>query len=104
LPRSLDPDAPLTRQVSEVIRSGDTASLVELLREHPELARARIGERTLLHVVTDWPGHVPDAAAKIAALVGAGADVIARFTGPHTETPAALGGQQRRAPAVNSRH
>ena len=37
--------------------------------------------------MTDWPGHVPEAAAKIAALVAAGADVNARFTGPHTETP-----------------
>ena len=43
--------------------------------------------RTLLHAVTDWPGHVPEAAAKVAALVAAGADVNARFTGPHTETP-----------------
>ena len=41
----------------------------------------------MLHVVTDWPGHVPEAGAKIAALVAAGADVNARFTGPHTETP-----------------
>jgi ketosteroid isomerase-like protein len=90
---TLHPDAPLARKVTEVIRSGDAASLHELLREHPELAAARIGDpergqsRTLLHVVTDWPGHVPEAAAKIAALVAAGADVNARFSGPHTETP-----------------
>jgi hypothetical protein len=72
----------------DVIRTGDAASLAMLLRDHPTLARARIGEsRTLLHVVTDWPGHVPDAAAKIAALVAAGADVDARFTGSHAETP-----------------
>ena len=43
--------------------------------------------RTLLHIVTDWPGHVPEAGAKIAALVAGGADVDARCTGPHTETP-----------------
>ena len=43
--------------------------------------------RTLLHVVTDWPGHYPNGAATVAALVAAGADVNARFTGPHTETP-----------------
>src|SRR6185369_12898403 len=59
----------------------------------PALARARLGDpargqsRTLLHVVTDWPGNVPQAAAKVAALVAAGADVNARFTGPHSETP-----------------
>ena len=38
-------------------------------------------------MVTDWPGNVPEAAAKIRALVAAGADVNARFTGPHSETP-----------------
>jgi ankyrin repeat protein len=43
--------------------------------------------RTLLHVVTDWPGHYPNGPDTVAALVEAGADVNARFTGPHTETP-----------------
>ena len=56
---------------TEVIRSGDAAALEQLLREHPELATARLGgprkgmSRTLLHVVTDWPGHVPEAGAKV---------------------------------------
>src|SRR3954469_4449025 len=92
-PPRLRPDAPLTRKVTETIRSGDAAALEQLLRAHPALAHARLGDaerpqsRTLLHVVTDWPGKVPDAAAKIRALVAAGADVNARFTGPHTETP-----------------
>jgi ketosteroid isomerase-like protein/ankyrin repeat protein len=92
-PPRLRPDGPLARKVTEVIRSGDVASLEHLLREHPVLATARIGaaergqSRTLLHVVTDWPGNIPEAGAKIRALVAAGADVNARFTGPHTETP-----------------
>jgi uncharacterized protein len=92
-PPRLRPDGPLARKVTEVIRSGDVASLEQLLRENPVLATARIGapergqSRTLLHVVTDWPGNVPEAGAKIRALVAAGADVNARFTGPHTETP-----------------
>ena len=38
-------------------------------------------------MLTDWPGHFPDAPGKVAALVAAGADVNARFTGPHSETP-----------------
>jgi uncharacterized protein len=92
-PPRLHPDGPLALRLAEVIRRGDAASLEQLLREHPQLATARLGDpgqgqsRTLLHVVTDWPGHVPEAAAKIAALVAAGADVNARLTGPHTETP-----------------
>jgi ankyrin repeat protein len=43
--------------------------------------------RTLLHVVTDWPGHYPNGPQTVAALVAAGADVNGRFAGPHTETP-----------------
>ena len=43
--------------------------------------------RTLLHVATDWPGHFPNGPQTVSALVDAGADVNARFTGPHTETP-----------------
>jgi hypothetical protein len=91
-PSKLDPDAPLARRLTEVIRSGEAAELEQLLLDRPDLATARLGDpeqgmsRTLLHVVTDWPGHVPEAAAKIAALVAAGADVNARFTGPHNET------------------
>ena len=45
------------------------------------------GGRTLLHVATDWPGHLPNVADTIGALVAAGADVDARFTGEHAETP-----------------
>ena len=78
--------------MTDVIRSGTAAELEQLLREHPALPHARLGDergqsRTLLHIVTDWPGNVPEPAAKIRALVAAGADVDARFTGPHTETP-----------------
>jgi uncharacterized protein len=90
-PPRLPPDAPLARRLTETIRSGTAGELEELLRAQPALGGARLGHalgpsRTLLHVVTDWPGNVPDAAGKIRALVAAGADVNARFTGPHTET------------------
>jgi uncharacterized protein len=93
----LDTEDPLAAAAVTAIHSGDVAILRRLLAEQPRLATARLGDydgrpdggmsRTLLHVVTDWPGHYPNGAATVAALVGAGAEVNARFTGPHTETP-----------------
>jgi hypothetical protein len=87
-------EEPLAGAVVEAIHAGDLASLRGLLAEHPWLATARLGDdepggmsRTLLHVVTDWPGHFPNGAATVALLVEAGADVNARFRGPHAETP-----------------
>lgn len=43
--------------------------------------------RTLLHIATDWPGHYPNNAAVLTALIEAGAEVNAQFSGPHSETP-----------------
>jgi ankyrin repeat protein len=89
---------PLARAAVDAIHKGDVEALQRLLRENPGLATARIAAgpescepgtltRTLLHVATDWPGHFPHGVATVAALIAAGADVNARFTGPHTETP-----------------
>jgi ankyrin repeat protein len=90
----IDTDTPVAVAVVDAIRTGDVAGLRRLLADHPGLATARFGDtgpdgmsRTLLHVATDWPGHFPNGTATVAALVAAGADVNARFTGPHTETP-----------------
>ncbi|MBY0507825.1 MAG: hypothetical protein K2X03_28185 [Bryobacteraceae bacterium] len=73
----------------QAIRSGDTATLRRLLSADPALARATPdGERTLLHIATDWPGHFPHVRDTIAALAAHGADVNAKFLGPaHSETP-----------------
>src|SRR5687768_87034 len=88
-------DAPLAVAAVEAIHKGDVESLQGLLQQNPGLATARLGgtddckgmSRSLLHVATDWPGHFPNGARTVAALIAAGADVNARFTGPHTETP-----------------
>jgi uncharacterized protein len=91
---TIDTRDPLAIAVVDAIHTGDGAALKRLLEAHPELATARLGDddpggmsRTLLHVVTDWPGHYPNGAATVAVLVGAGADPSARFRGPHAETP-----------------
>ncbi len=74
--------------VGDTIRSGDVPELRRLLAEHPNLADARLdGQRTLLHVVTDWPGNFRNARETISALVEFGADVNAPFLGRHSETP-----------------
>jgi ankyrin repeat protein len=84
---SLHSDGPLAIAAAEAIRSGDIEALKRLLTENPGLAIARIGPRTLLHVAADWPGHFPNGASTVAALVANGADVNAQFIGAHTETP-----------------
>ena len=85
--RVLAVDDPLALAATAAIRTGDLVRLRSLLAEQPWLAAARIGPRSLLHVVADWPGHVPHGARTVSTLVEAGADVNARFLGGHVETP-----------------
>lgn len=90
-------DDPVAVAAVDAIHGGNVEALRRLLTDHPWLARARLGgnsacgtremSRTLLHVVTDWPGHYPRGPETVAALVAAGADVNASFAGPHSETP-----------------
>jgi ankyrin repeat protein len=86
----IDTRDPLAVAVVDAIHLGDVASLRRLLHDHPELGRARLGDvvqsRTLLHVVTDWPGHFPNGAEVIVVLTRAGAEVNAPFHGQHAET------------------
>jgi uncharacterized protein len=91
---TIDTEDPIAVAVVDAIHQGDVPALRRLLMENPELATARLGDddpegmsRTLLHVVTDWPGHFPNGPETVAALVEAGAVVDARFRGPHAETP-----------------
>jgi len=75
--------------IGNAIRSGDVATLTQLVAADPTLAHARLdGERTLLHIATDWPGHFPNVRETISELIARGADMNARFQGGgHSETP-----------------
>jgi ankyrin repeat protein len=89
---TINSDEPLAIEVVRAIQEGDLPTLRRLLAGHPGLATTRIADmkgsaRTLLHVVTDWPGHFPNGPETVSALVEAGADVHARFHGAHSETP-----------------
>jgi len=72
----------------EAIQRGDVPALEQLLLANPALATLRVdGQRTLLHVATDWPGHFPKVRQTIEVLVAHGAEVNAAFHGQHSETP-----------------
>lgn len=74
--------------VVKAIRSGDVSTLNSFLKGNPEAAKARLdGQRTLLHIATDWPGHFPNVQESIQVLAEHGADLNAPFHGGHTETP-----------------
>jgi len=80
-------DDPRSSAVVAAIQGGDVGALQGMLDADPALATARIVDqqqvkRTLLHILADWPGHLPNGAQTAAALIGAGADVDARVTPP----------------------
>src|SRR5205807_5533914 len=77
-----------TATAVKAIRDGDIDLLRRLLEEHPDLVKKRVdGQRTLLHVATDWPGNFPNNPATVAFLIAQGAPVNAAFIGRHSETP-----------------
>lgn len=82
---------PRVVQFVALIHGGDVEGLRTHVALHPSLATERFGDEamstTAVHIATDWPGHFPRVAESIAALVEMGADVNARFLGPHQETP-----------------
>ncbi|MGI8553689.1 MAG: ankyrin repeat domain-containing protein [Dehalococcoidia bacterium] len=85
-------DDPVTVALVEAIHTGDLAVLGRLLGEQQGLASARIEDNagrsvTPLHAATDWPGHFPNGAAVVTALIEAGADPNAPVVGfGHAET------------------
>ncbi len=69
------------------IHGGDVEALQHHLHDSPDLATARIVDdrgvaRTLLHIAADWPGHFPNGAFTVAALIAAGADPDAAVAHP----------------------
>lgn len=91
---SIDSEDPVAVAVTAAVRGGDLDGLRRLLAVHPGLATGRIvkrgaaaGERSLLHIAVDWPGHYPRTAEVVRTLVAAGAAPGARFVGSHAETP-----------------
>ena len=77
--------------VTEAIQSGDTHTLSVLLADHISLATAVIVDergngRTLLHVASDFPGHLPQRSETVTLLTAAGAPVDGQFQGFHSET------------------
>jgi uncharacterized protein len=86
----IDADDPLAKAAAEAVVAGDVEAVAKLLEEHPELATARVvdgGERTLLHLFADFPGHRPRPREMVALLQAAGADVNAPYVGEsHSET------------------
>ncbi|MFF4318086.1 ankyrin repeat domain-containing protein [Streptomyces sp. NPDC001568] len=105
----LESDDPRAIAVTAAIRTGDLPALRRLLDADPGLATIRIvrrgaaaGERGLLHIATDWPGHHPRTAEVIRALVAAGADPTARFVGAHEETPLHWAASNDDVPALDA--
>lgn len=77
------------RNLTNAIRWGKVARVRELLAADPDLATARIlGNRTALHVATDWPGYFPNGPQIVRILIQAGADPNVGSDGPRSgETP-----------------
>lgn len=64
-------------QAVAAVRAGDLSALADVLDSTPSLARQALPGhqgRTLLHIVTDWPGYWPQGPATVALLLGRGAD------------------------------
>lgn len=84
---------PLAATLTRAIQNGDLLALGGLLDERDGLAAARIegsrgGQRTPLHLVTDWPGYFPNGPEVVRILLAAGADPDAPMLGGrHAETP-----------------
>jgi hypothetical protein len=96
---------PLAVEATAAVQRGQADRLRRLLGKHPELARIRIvkdgeaaGQRTLLHLFADWPGHRRNPQQIVAVLVAAGADPDAPGIPANPDAPAIPGGQSQETP------
>jgi uncharacterized protein len=87
-PRELSGEEQAAFDLIHAIKLGDAERLSRLLDADPGLAACWISSCTPLHHFADAPGHRPNAADVVNALVAAGADVNAHARGTwHHETP-----------------
>jgi uncharacterized protein len=68
---------PLAFEFATAVKKGDVGRMRELLADHPTFATSAISSCMPLHLFADAPGHRPNAAGVVAALVEAGADLDA---------------------------
>jgi uncharacterized protein len=84
---------PVAVSFMRAVKTGDVDAMRRLLNENPSVASKRAidnkgGSRTILHVVTDWPGYFPNGPEIVKMLICAGADPNAPATGgTFSETP-----------------
>src|SRR5215469_2026275 len=87
-PRKLSDSDQVAAELLRVIKRGDAEQLTRILGADPGLASCWINSCTPLHHFADAPGHRPNAAAVVNALVAAGADLNAHARDAwHHETP-----------------
>jgi uncharacterized protein len=96
---------PLAVEATGIVQRGQADRLRRLLDKHPELARIRIvkdgeaaGQRTLLHLFADWPGHRRNPQQIVAVLVAAGADPDAPGIPADPDAPSIHGRQSQETP------
>lgn len=93
LEKAMNEDEPIARDIVGAIHTGDLESLRQLLADNRQLAQASIRDnkgasRTLLHVVTDWPGFFPNGPEVVTTLINAKCNPNVPAEGMwHRETP-----------------
>lgn len=85
-------DDPRAAVLVLAVRSGDVDAIRRFLADDPQLARAAVADRkgrlrSLLHLVTDWPGYFPNGPEVVRLVIEAGAYPSFRHPTRCNETP-----------------